>query len=769
MEELKKWSNKMLLLAIAFTALSIDARAQDINISGTVRDKQTSEALEFVNVHILGTNIGAQTDDNGFFRLKIPQSLESGKLVASYIGYDSDTISLTKVRTKYDFRLLNHSQSLGEVVVTGTMKEVSKLDSPVPVEVYTAKFFKANPTPSIFESLQNVNGVSPQLNCNVCNTGDIHINGLEGPYTMILIDGMPIVSGLSTVYGLSGIPQSLIERVEIVKGPASTLYGSEAVGGLINLITKKPSNAPIISTDIFGTSWGEINADIAGKFNAGKKAQSLVGVNYFNYSIPIDNNNDGFTDITLQNRVSVFNKWNFDRKDKRVFSLAGRYVYEERWGGEMDWDKSFRGGDSIYAESIYTKRWELFGVYQLPVKENIMFQFSANGHDHDSFYGDMSYNAQQYVGFGQLTWDKEIKRNNFLLGAAFRYTYYDDNTPATETTGEGGVSQNMAAHTYLPGIFLQDEITITENNKLLLGIRYDYNSIHGSIFTPRINYKWNSKNKKNVLRFSVGNGYRVANVFTEDHAALTGSRKVEFLNDLNPETSWNGNINFVKKMYAKNGTFIGLDATAFYTYFNNKIIADYDTDPNKILYDNLDGHAVSQGISLNLDIALKNGLKFLIGGTYMDVYSVENDEKVIQLFTENFSGTWNIGYTFNKIGLTVDYTGNVYSPMRLPLISDTDPRAEYSPWWSIQNIQLTMRLKKGFEIYGGVKNLLNFTPPSNSIARSFDPFDKDVQFDADGQAMKTPNNPHGLTFDPDYVYAPNQGIRGFLGFRYTIN
>ncbi|HTO37511.1 MAG TPA: TonB-dependent receptor, partial [Brumimicrobium sp.] len=206
MEELKKWSNKMLLLAIAFTALSIDAKAQDINISGTVRDKQTSEALEFVNVHILGTNIGAQTDDNGFFRLKIPQSLESGKLVASYIGYDSDTISLTKVRTKYDFRLLNHSQSLGEVVVTGTMKEVSKLDSPVPVEVYTAKFFKANPTPSIFESLQNVNGVSPQLNCNVCNTGDIHINGLEGPYTMIVIDGMPIVSGLSTVYGLSGIP-----------------------------------------------------------------------------------------------------------------------------------------------------------------------------------------------------------------------------------------------------------------------------------------------------------------------------------------------------------------------------------------------------------------------------------------------------------------------------------------------------------------------------------------------------------------------------------
>src|SRR3546814_10657849 len=92
------------------------------------------------------------------------------------------------------------------------MKEVSKLDSPVPVEVYTAKFFKSNPVPTVFDALQNINGVRPQLNCNICNTGDIHINGLEGPYTMVLIEGLPIVSGLSTVSGLRGIPQSQIER-----------------------------------------------------------------------------------------------------------------------------------------------------------------------------------------------------------------------------------------------------------------------------------------------------------------------------------------------------------------------------------------------------------------------------------------------------------------------------------------------------------------------------------------------------------------------------
>ena len=165
--------------------------------------------------------------------------------------------------------------------------------------------------------LQNVNGVRPQLNCNICNTGDIHINGLEGPYTLVLIDGMPIVSGLSTVYGLSGIPNSLLERIEIVKGPASSLYGSEAVGGLINIITKNPTNAPVFSADSFITDWGELNVDLGFKGNVGKTASVLTGVNYFNYSNPIDNNNDNFTDVTLQDRISVFQKWNFNRKSKK--------------------------------------------------------------------------------------------------------------------------------------------------------------------------------------------------------------------------------------------------------------------------------------------------------------------------------------------------------------------------------------------------------------------------------------------------------------------
>ncbi|WP_140937386.1 TonB-dependent receptor [Sphingobacterium lumbrici] len=741
--------------------------AQTGTISGKITDPE-GIPLKATSVSIPKLKIGVSSDDAGNYKLEnVPSGTWAIELNHIGFGFHKESITINGAPLSKDFTLNEKSGELQEVVVSGTMREVSKLESPVPVEVYTSKFFKANPTPSLFDALQNINGVRPQLNCNVCNTGDIHINGLEGPYTMILIDGMPIVSGLASVYGLSGIPQALIDRVEIVKGPASTLYGSEAVGGLINVITKKPGNAPVISADVFGTTWAEVNADFAAKFNVGKKAESLLGANYFNYNNPIDNNNDNFTDVTLQNRISIFNKWNFERKDNRVFTLAGRYVYEDRWGGEMNWAKKYRGGDEVYGESVYTSRWEVMGNYQLPVKEKIFFQFSANSHDQNSVYGNMSYIANQKIAFGQLTWFKALGRHDLLTGLAYRYTYYDDNTPATADTND----KNKPTNTNLPGIFVQDEITLNDNHKFLLGMRYDYNSLHGSILTPRINYKWSSDDKNNILRLGFGNGYRVANVFTEDHAALTGARDVVFINDLKPETSWNGNLNFVKKIYTGN-TLFGIDATAFYTYFTNKIIADYDTDPTKIIYDNLDGHAISQGISLNLDVVFPNGLKILAGATAMDVYSKEEGEKTRQLFTEKFTGTWNVGYTFKSIGLTIDYTGNLYGPMRLPLLSDTDPRKEYSPWWSIQNIQLTKAVGKNIEVYGGVKNLLNWTPNKGNpfiIARANDPFDKNVQFNADGQAMVTSDNPYGLTFDPSYVFGPNQGIRGFLGLRYNLH
>ena len=753
-------------LKIFLLIFSITCNSQNNSLAGKI--SYGLENLPYVNIYIQNTKLGTSSNEDGYYQIK---NIPSGtyKIVVSSLGYKTKTTKITFNKNENEKIIQNFSlvsdNSLDEIVVSGNLRPVSKSASSVPVDVYSKSFFKKNPTPSIFESLQNVNGVRPQLNCNVCNTGDIHINGLEGPYTFVLIDGMPIVSGLSTVYGLTGIPQALIQRVEVVKGPASTLYGSEAVGGIINIITKKPSNSPMLFVDSFSSSWEEINTDIGFKYNVSKKIQGLLGINYFNYQNIIDNNNDNFTDLTLQNRISIFNKLNIERRNNKLFTVAFRYVYEDRWGGETNWNKSFRGTDLVYGESIYTSRWETFGTYELPTTENIRLQFSANGHHQDSFYGTDSYKADQLIAFGQLIYNKKIKKKHDLLfGIAYRYTTYDDNTFATsERDGE----TNKPSIIHLPGVFLQDEISLTNQHKLLIGARYDYNSLHGTIFSPRVNYKWNSKNNKNILRFSIGNGFRVANIFTEDHAALSGAREVVFEGELSPEKSWNANVNFVKKT-SINNTLISLDASGFYTHFNNRILPDYETDPNKIIYANLNGFSVSKGLSLNSDISFPLGLTMNIGATLMDVSINENNIKKRQLLTESFSGVWSISYNLKKSRIKIDYTGNLYGPMKLPLLSELDPRRGESPWFSIQNIQITKNIGTSWEIYGGIKNILNFTPANNSIARSFDPFDSGVDFNSNGEAIATTNNPYALTFDPSYVYASNQGIRGFLGLRYTV-
>ncbi|RTQ53360.1 TonB-dependent receptor [Hymenobacter gummosus] len=747
---------KPLLWLLTLLLLSTTALAQTGTLRGQVRAE--GAAVPFASVGLKGTTHGTTADEHGGFVLK---SVPAGdyQLAVTALGYKPAERRVTVKAGEtaaYTVLLAPASTETAEVVISGTLGEVVKSESPVPVELYTPKFFQKNPAPCLFENLTMVNGVRPQLNCSVCNTGDIHINGLEGPYTMVLIDGMPIVSALSTVYGLSGIPNSMVERVEVVKGPASTLYGSEAVGGLINVITKNPEKAAPLSVDVFGTSFGELNVDAGAAARVGK-ATTLLTTNLFGYNQRRDVNHDGFTDVPLQQRATVFNKWSLRRPEDRVANLAARYYYEDRFGGQLGWRPEHRGGDSIYGESIYTSRYELLGQYQLPVKrEKLLLSGSYNRHHQNSIYGTTSYIATQHVGFGQLTWLKPVSvQHQLLLGAAYRYTWYDDNTPATAAR-LGDRAANSPDVVRLPGLFVQDEWHLNIHSTLLTGLRLDHDPRHGLVPSGRINYKWGTDDGRRVLRLGAGNGFRVVNLFTEDHAALTGARQVVVAERLSPERSWNATVNYTHQ-FGPDARPLILDGSLFWTYFTNKILPDYDTDPNQIIYRNLRGYAVSRGLTLNADWTAAAGLKLIAGVTLLDVYRREPDNaaRLRQVQTPGFSGTYAASYSLDRWGLSVDYTGQVTGPMHLP-VQPNDYRPSRSPWYSLQNVQATKQLGKHLQAYGGVKNLLGFLP-RYTLLRAFDPFDKYVAQD----------NPNGYTFDTEYNYAPLQGRRGFLGLRYS--
>lgn len=711
--------------------------------------------VEGASIFSVETKRGTRSDAKGAFLLE-GLDQPQGEIVISALGYLSQRHPLDFRKKGFlNITLLRAVQEVEEVVVTGTQVAVRKEDSPIPVEIYGIRHFEKNPSGNLFASLSMVNGVQPQLNCQVCNTGDIHINGMEGPYTMILIDGMPIVSGLSTVYGLSGIPNSMIQRIELVKGPASALYGSEAMGGIINVITRSPEKENRLSVDMMGTSWGEGQIDLGASLRKGKWA-SLHGLSLYHYGQSIDDNGDGFTDLTAQRRWNFFQKWERIRPDDRKASLGIRYVHEDRWGGEVDYRPSMRGSDQVYGESIETRRWELMGNYEFNTVRPLYFQFSYNFHDQDSWYGLTPYRAQQQVGFAQVYGDWKAEHHHWVYGAALRYTYYDDNTPATEQR-RGDSVLNHPQRTPMPGVFLQDEWSWNPAHRLLGGLRVDHHPDHGWIPSPRLAYWWRW-HPRGVMRWSAGTGFRVVQVFTEDHAALTGARELVITEDLEPERSYNltGNLEW---SVSRDLWYLSVDLSAFYAYFTNQILPDYETRADQIIYANLQGHAVSRGLSLNARLRPSFPLEWNAGISWLDVYKREEGsggDKELLYHSPSWMIKNNLTYTFSQ-RWSLDLTQETYGPMRLPVM-DMDYRPPYSPWFTLANLQLRFSLPQRIEVYGGVKNLLDFVP-RDPIMRPEDPFNRDVDDPL--------NNPHGYRFDPGYNYASMQGRRVFLGLRWN--
>lgn len=654
------------------------------------------------------------------------------------------------------------AETIHEVVIEESIRERAVSGNIVHTEVYGQAFFQKTANANLFEALSFVNGIRPQMNCGICNAGDIHINGMEGPYTLMLLDGLPIVNGLSSVYGFFGIPNAIIERVEVVKGPTGAQFGSEAMAGTINIITRKMAIAPRLYADVWSSSYGEVHADVAGMLSAKGPVQSLLSVNYYTQPVRWDVNRDGFTDIALQQRVSVFHKLNVTFKKAPALQLATRYVFEDRWGGQKNWNRQWAGSDSVYGEYIRTNRVEVMGAYPIWQKQNLELQYSYVFHGQRSHYGQTQFDADQHTAFAQLLWNRTFREKHFLnTGATVRYTWYDDNTALTGIE-KNGVIKNRAQQTVLPGIFSQYEFQINEQHRIMGGTRLDVHPVHGVIFSPRLAYKF-AHYQAGIFRITAGRGFRVVNLFTEEHAALTGAREVVYSTRLNPERSYNALFSYIKHIQGNRGIYATVDVSAFYNHFTNKIVADFDTDPNKIIYDNLQGHAASAGVTASVDLEFSIPLRISISGMYNKVYQRRRDSSgqnsvIQQVNAPEWSGNYTVQYSFKKANITLELNGVWYGPMRLPVLPD-DYRPEYSPWYSIMNVQATKRFNFGLEVYAGIKNILNFLPIS-PLMRPHDPFDKLVDDPSD--------NPNGYQFDASYNYAPLQGIRGFAGVRYTL-
>ena len=734
LKQIKMNKQKFTFLSIlVFYLVIVSNSIYSQNLSGTIK---SDLPIPFASISVKGQSIGTASNADGFFEIN---DIKEGsyEFVFSAIGFKKlkKNISIQTGKNTIDVILEPSSYDIEQVVVTGTMKETFLSASPVKVDVVTQKFLKKIATANVMEVIENVNGVQKQINCGVCGTNDIHINGMEGPYTLVLINGMPVMSSLSTVYGLNGIPTSLIKQIEIIKGPSSTLYGTEAVAGVINILTKDPLDVSTVELESFITSHLEKNIDFAYAPKM-EKVDVLFSGNYFKMDNFIDDNDDNFTDIPFSERLSLFNQWNFKMKSQKSFSLSAKYYQEDRSGGVKEWNENLRGNDSIYGESIYTDRVELAASYELPMDEDIRIDASYNYHHQNSYYGNTKYEAFQNIYFANLIWNKSIGHNhNFISGLTYRYQTFVDSTLA-----------NINERKFIPAFFVQDEITLNKKWTSLLGIRTDFHDEHGFIFSPRLNFKFKPKTYT-TFRLNAGTGFRLVNLFTEDHAFLTGTREVLVVEDLKPEESYNINLN-VNHIFSLGRSTGTLDIDAFYTYFTNKITPDYDVNPNQIIYANLDGFSVSRGLAFIIQQNFDFALSVKAGGTYLDVYSIDdNNTREDELFAPSFTGVFSLSYNWDKINTSIDWTAKVTGPMSLPSFPHPFERGEESPWFSQHHLQIKKVFSESLTAFMGVKNVFNYTQESPLV---------------DWQ------NPFGDDFDTSYAYGPLQSRRYLFGFSLKI-
>jgi outer membrane receptor for ferrienterochelin and colicins len=731
-------------------------RAQSV-IEGTVMSGD--RPLPGANVGVVDTPRGTATDSTGFFRLTdLPPG--SYEIVVTAVGYRTERREVTPSTgdtVTVDISLQQTIIESEEIVVTGTLRETYVKDSPVKVDVVNTSYLQKQVTSNMMDVIGRVNGLSQQVNCGVCYTNDIRINGVEGANTAVLIDGMPIMGALASVYGLNSLNPSLIDQIEVIKGPSSTLYGTEALGGVVNVITKRPERTPSLSVNTYLKSTGETNLDLSASPDVGP-IETLLGTHGVYRNNYVDENEDGFSDLANIRRISLFGKGSLrSSNDGPTLDVFSRYYHENRSAGVEAFEEDLRGSSTIYGESVVTRRYELLGKFTPPVfNRRFTTQGAYTYHFQDSFYGDEHYNARQEIGYGQFTWEQPLNSNSdLLLGGTLRYQTYNDNTPATGRFTRSGdtLLADQPKKSFIPGFFIQNETVLFQDLRLLAGLRLDHHDNHGLILAPRLSGKYDPTDRTTV-RINTGTGFRVVNVFTEDHAALTGSREIVITEDLEPERSYNITSG-ITQIFPLGTNPLTAELEGFYTHFTNRIIPDYDADPNLIVYNNLEGHSVSRGLSLDLRQNFTVvPLTYNVGVTLLDVYTQENGQRSPVTYAPEYEGILSASYRVPGLQTTLDYTLRLTGPKQMPSSYVEFDRDERSPAFTLHTLQLTTELRSldrtrevGGDLYFSIENLFNYTQDSPLI---------------------NAENPFGESFDTVYTYGPIYGRIFSLGLRVNI-
>ncbi|WP_338376336.1 TonB-dependent receptor [uncultured Flavobacterium sp.] len=743
---------KIIYLLLLFTSIT---QAQNDVVKGKIVD-ENNETLLGANVYWLNTNIGVVTNENGEFAIK--KSDETTSLVVSYIGYNTKKIEV--VDNSFLTIQLKAVEELTAVTVSKTLKSTEhSLYKATNVQTMGQKELLKAACCNISESFSTNPSIDVNYSDAVTGNKQIKMLGLTSPYILIAEENIPSVRGASQAYGLSFVPGTWVESIQITKGAGSVINGYESISGQINYEILKPSDDIPFFLNAYGStdSRFELNSHFNQKYS--DKLSSTLFLHGNTRLSKNDMNDDGFLDNPIGKQVNILNRWQYNDAEKGIVSFLNlRYMNDEKQAGQVvfnpDVDKLTT---NAWGSEINTEKFEISNktgyVFPDMPYQSIGFQNSFQSHNQESYFGLNQYDIDQKSYYSNLLFSSIITntKNKFTTGVNFTYDKYKEFVAVNFAQDFSRIDNSV-------GAFFEYDYDNLENFQVVAGIRVDNHNRLETFVTPRLHIRYNPW-KDAVLRTSIGRGKRAANIFAENQQLFASSRNFSILNSdgklygLNPEIAWNYGLSFIQnfKLFGKDADIV-LDY--YRTDFQNQAVVDVDFSPQQVVFYNLEGKSVANSFQAEFNIELKKHLNLKTAYKYYDVntdYIVGNLQKALQAKNRFFANLafethilekgqqWKFDATYNWLG-----------KQRLPITASNLPEYrlnEFGEAFGVVNAQITRTFSSTFEMYVGGENIGNYKQ-NNAIVGANDPF--------------------GSYFDSSMIYGPVFGQMYYAGLRFKI-
>ncbi|WP_116771098.1 TonB-dependent receptor plug domain-containing protein [Maribacter litoralis] len=723
-------------------------------VEGVVLDSEGANALGLsgASVYWQDSQTGVVTNFDGEF--SIPYTKEFNTLIISYIGFQSDTLTINEPKT---IRIaLKSSNELDEVVVQQKRDAIQKTYfSPQNVITVNSDELLKAACCNLAESFETNPAIDVNLSDGLTGTKQIEMLGLTSPYLLITQENIPMVRGASQAYGLTFTPGTWIESIQITKGAGSVVNGYESISGQINTELVKPLTDKAVFVNGYANQNGryELNTHFNRKLT--DKWSTGLYIHGNKRTQKEDNNNDGFLDAPLANQLNVMNRWQYQDVEKGWVSFFNvRFLNDEKQVGQVDFNPDTdKFTTNAWGSEIDTRRFDTslklgYVFPELPF-QSLGFQTSYSLHKQDSYFGFRTYDINHESLYSNLIFNSIIgdTRNKFKTGITFAYDGYDEMVSSTDYSR---VDRSV-------GAFMEYSYENLEKVSLTAGLRVDNHNRLGTFVTPRFHIRYTPW-ENGSLRGSFGRGKRAANIFAENQQLFGSARTINIASTdgevygLEPEDAWNYGVSFLQgfNFLNKKGD-ITLDY--YITDFKNQVVVDWE-NPQEVSFYNLDGDSSAKSFQVEMNYELLSRLNLRTSYKFYDVSTDYNSGNLQKPLLAQHRFFVNLGYETeakeNGSQWKFDYTLHRVGEKRLPDTTSSPEQyrlGEYSSPYSLMNAQITKVFSKNVEVYLGGENL------------------SEVQQD---NPVLGANDPFGPNFDTTIVFAPIMGRMFYAGFRFKI-